>query len=232
MEKAHERRSEQRLRYRWPVRFAPEGKNKHFQDQIFDISSRGMAFLCHAGQNCPKPGQLLNTNFSVPHFEQETSFDTVLFERSGCVCRVDKPSSKVHLVAVNFSQPLFFKPGEQGISDSAAQQRLEAKNISITKTGEKTEIYSKALIDAEKIVKAETKARVKAETLAKKETRLRLEAENKLRQYEEEIDRLKAEAADTTEKVKVKPKDKTKKSAGEDLLTKFDKFISDRNKVF
>ena len=131
MEKVEERRAEQRLRYRWPVRFTTDVKGKPFQGRIVDVSSGGMALLCRADENCPHPDQPVRTNFGVPHFGLEESFDTVFFKRIGRVCRVDNLSSSVRRVAIRFAEPLFFKPGEQNISESDAQQRLEAKSKSI-----------------------------------------------------------------------------------------------------
>ena len=191
MEEAAEQRAEQRLNYRWPVQFTQDNQEEAFPGQIVDVSSRGIAFLCHADENCPYTGQYLTTNFAVPYFDRSNSFDTVLFNRSGYVQRLDELSSQVHRIVVCFEEPLFFKPGEQGISESDLQNRIEAQALSIVKTEEKVKVYDEALTRAEEqikfytetnvktqaLVKSETQARVKAEARAKSEAKLRAKAE-------------------------------------------------------
>lgn len=206
MENANEQRAEQRFSYRWPVHFTRDDKQKNLPGQIVDISSQAIAFLCHADENSPYPGQLLTTNFGVPYFNRGNSFDTVLFNRTGCVNRLDELSSKVHRVVVCFKEPLFFKPGEQDINESDAQNRLEAKSLSIVQSEEKVKVFNEALtraeeqmsfytetkIKAEAIAQSETRARMKAEARAKSEAKLREKAEKKA-QIEAER-RIKAEA--------------------------------------
>lgn len=191
MEKTNEQRAEQRLNYRWPVKFTQDNKEKVFPGQIVDVSSQGMAFLCHADENRPHPGQYLTANFAVPHFDRGNSFDTVLFKRTGYVHRLDTLSSRIHRIVVRFTEPLFFKPGEQDISESDLQNRIEAQALSIVKTEEKVKVYDEALTRAEEqikfytetnvktqaLVKSETQARVKAEARAKSEAKLRAKAE-------------------------------------------------------
>jgi len=183
MEKTNEKRAEQRLNYRWPVHFTQDNKEKAFPGQIVDVSSQGVAFLCHADENCPYPGQYLTTNFAVPHFDRSNSFDTVLFNRVGCVHRLDELSSQVHRVVVRFTEPLFFKPGEQDINESDVENRLEAKTLSIVKAEEKVKVYDEALTRAEEKVRSYAEIKVKAEALAKSETqaRARAKSEAKLR---------------------------------------------------
>lgn len=131
------RRAEQRLHYRWPVRFTinPE-QQQPFSGQLVDVSSRGMAMLFHADKSCPRLGQSVTADFGVPYFDSHDSFDTVLFRRAGLVCRVDNLNSRVNRVALQFADPLFFKPGEQNISDTDAQQRLEAKFRSVARASQ------------------------------------------------------------------------------------------------
>ncbi len=191
MENTNEQRAEQRLNYRWPVKFTQDNKEKVFPGQIVDVSSRGIAFLCHADETCPHQGQYLTANFAVPHFDRGNSFDTVLFKRTGYVHRLDALSSRIHRIVIRFTEPLFFKPGEQDITGSDLQNRLEDRALSILKTEEKVKVYDEALTRAEEqirfytetnvkaqaLVKSETQARVKAETRAKSEAKLRAKAE-------------------------------------------------------
>lgn len=124
-----ERRREQRLRYHWPVWFAEDFKETLTQGQMVDISSGGAAFTCHVDESCPYPGQELTARFSVPRFGSDDSFDMTSFVRMGRICRVDNVNSFVCRVAMQFAEPLSFKPGEQADSESDAEQRLRAITI-------------------------------------------------------------------------------------------------------
>jgi hypothetical protein len=286
MEKADERRTEHRLKYRWPVRFFTDSQNYSFNGQIVDISSRGMAFLSHADQSNFDSGQELKASFGVPHFGINDSFDTILFERVGHICRIDKPSSQVYRIAIQFASPLFFKPGEQGIDEVDIEQRLDTRNFSVIKAEETARAYNEALTKAEKQLRlyAQAKAKIEEKLKAEIEDRVRYEAkirsevEDKIRSYEEdkarfkaqlqtkeqelnklseiaqksekrakaleeqlqklkeqtstEINRIKNEAAELLEQIKVKYKNSSAQSEKIALLKKFDKFISDKNKIF
>jgi len=209
------------LTYRWPVRFAGDPGQKSLSGQMFDLSSKGMAMLFHANEDCPRPDQSITANFGVPHFDAHGSFDTAFFNRVGRVCRVDKLTSRVNRVAVQFAEPLFFKPGEQDITESDAQQRLRAKAKSIVGAKGKAAVSAEDLARAEeelrKHAQAEEKlkARIEAEARAKEraEARLREQADGKARTeaqkraaaeeqaresarlYEREIAKVKAKAA-------------------------------------
>lgn len=159
MEQAGERRAEQRLRYRWPVRFAGDAKEKPFPGQIVDVSSGGIALLCRGDESCPHLDQPIRASFGVPHFDSEESFDTVLFNRMGRVCRVEDVGRSVRRIAIQFGEPLFFRPGEQGISESDVRQRLKAKVKSIAETRAKVEAEAKARKEAEARAEAEKEAR-------------------------------------------------------------------------
>ena len=133
VERTNEQRAERRLQYRWPIRFAGELRQKPLIGQIVDVTSRGLAFLYHPGERCPQPDQLITTSFGVPHFNSQGSFDTVIANRVGRVCRVDSLSDKVNRVAIEFTEPLFFRPGEQDISDAEVRKRLEAAARSLVR---------------------------------------------------------------------------------------------------
>ncbi len=177
MEKANEQRAEKRLSYRWPVYFTRDDKEKASPGQIVDVSSEGMAFLCRFDESCPHLDQSLKINFGTPHFDHNNSFDTILFNRVGCVWRLDKLSSQVYRVVVRFAEPLFFKPGEQDISESDAQLRLEAKALSILKAEESVKVYDEALTRAEEKIRFYTEAKTKAEEGLKSEAQTRAKAE-------------------------------------------------------
>jgi hypothetical protein len=118
MEQNDERRTEQRLRYYWPVWFAEDFNETLSQGQMVDISSRGAAFTCYTNDGCPYPGQNITTRFSVPHYGPDDSFDMENFTRSAQVCRVENVNSFLRRIAVQFAEPLPFKPGEQSTVDA------------------------------------------------------------------------------------------------------------------
>ena len=131
MDKNDERRSEQRLRYYWPIWFAEDFDEALSQGQMLDISSRGAAFTCHADDTCPYLGQEITARFSVPRFGPDDSFDMANFTRSGRICRIDDVNSFLRRVAVQFAEPLPFKPGEQTDhkTESDTQQELDPVTI-------------------------------------------------------------------------------------------------------
>ena len=113
MEQNNERRTEQRLRYYWPIWFAEDFNETLSQGQMVDISSRGAAFTCYSNDGCPYPGQHITARFSVPHYGPDDSFDMENFTCSAHVCRVENVNSFLRRIAVQFAEPLPFKPGEQ-----------------------------------------------------------------------------------------------------------------------
>ncbi len=235
MEKADERRAEQRLRYRWPVRFAGKTGEKPLSGQMFDLSSQGMALLFHANESCPRPDDSITTNFGVPHFDSQGSFDTAFFNRVGRVCRVDNLNSRVNRIAVQFAEPLFFKPGEQDISESDAQQRLEAAAQSVVNAREENKVHA----EAEKRAKAEEEVRQKAKLYEEQIAMAKAEAARTIARIEAETAYKVAEAkaevrARLHEQAKAEKKDKksVQKSGKESVVKKLDGFIKDRNKVY
>jgi len=121
MDKPNERRTEQRLRYYWPIWFAEDPNEMLSQGQMVDVSSRGAAFTCHADDGCPYTGQHITARFSIPHYGPDDSFDMANFTRSAQVCRVDNVNSFLRRIAVQFAEPLPFKPGEQNTAESNIQ---------------------------------------------------------------------------------------------------------------
>ena len=246
--KINEKRAEQRLRYRWPVRFAAKVGQKPLRGQIVDITSRGLAFLCHPGEDCPHPEQLVTTGFGVPHFNSHGSFDTVFFNRVGRVCRVDSLNDKVNRVAIQFAEPLFFQPGQQSISDSEAQQRLEVRTKSLVraerpiatseqapaKTQPKATVRKKSSAQAKTQVSSERKGRKKAQVHAEQIAKVSTEATDEIAGVEAEVRaEVPASAAKRSDGSKKK---NVKRSAlpppDRGLLKRVDSFFTDKNKVF
>ena len=106
-----EKRRENRLNYNWPVWFAEDYNNILSQGQMIDISSEGAAFTCYADK-CPHTGEEITARFSVPSHHNENDFDLENFIRKGHVCRIEEIGGYIRKVAIQFAEPLPFKPGE------------------------------------------------------------------------------------------------------------------------
>lgn len=131
MDENKERRTEQRLRYHWPIWFAEDFNKALSQGQLIDISSKAAAFTCYADENCPYPGQQVTARFSVPRLGPGESFDIANFTRIARICQVDVDSVNPFLrrIVVQFAEPLPFKPGEQSSSESDIQRALNTARI-------------------------------------------------------------------------------------------------------
>ena len=125
MEKTEENRAEQRLVLDSPVWFSGEGA-EILPAVMMDISSQAMAFYCGSGGGCPWPGKEITTKFSVPRLGFSPFQSRVTFSRKCKVFRVEDISESFRKVVVLFDRPLFFKPAEQGFSESETKQRIEA----------------------------------------------------------------------------------------------------------
>ena len=124
MDENNERRRERRLRYHWPVWFAEDFGNILSQGQMVDVSSSGAAFTCHVDDNCPYFGQQITARFSAPRFGANDSFDMANFTVSGRTCRVEEVNPFLRRIAVQFAEPLPFRPGEQIDGESELEQKL------------------------------------------------------------------------------------------------------------
>ena len=100
----------------WPVWFAEDFNEQLIQGQMVDVSSRGAAFTCYADA-CPHSGQHITARFSIPRYGQNHSFDLESYIRDGQICRIEEVSPYVRRVALQFSEPLPFKPGEEDEAD-------------------------------------------------------------------------------------------------------------------
>lgn len=106
-----DKRREKRLNYNWPIWFSEDYSDDLSQGQMMDISSEGAAFTCYADK-CPHSGEEIMARFSVPSHGPDSEFDLENFIRKGYVCRIEEISSFIRKVAIQFAEPLPFKPGE------------------------------------------------------------------------------------------------------------------------
>ncbi len=123
----NERRSEQRLYYRRPMWYFQSLNKTRHKGQMVDISSNGMGFTCSMSeQNLLADRQKITTRLDVPLFGKDGSYDMVRFDRTGRIRRVEKVNNSIHRIALEFTQPLPFKPAEQGLPSSVIEQKLTA----------------------------------------------------------------------------------------------------------
>ncbi|HPS56140.1 MAG TPA: hypothetical protein PLP05_11125 [Sedimentisphaerales bacterium] len=125
MEKTEENRAEQRLVLDGRVWFSDDVADSR-AGLMMDISSQAMAFCCEADENCPWPGKQITARFDVPRLGFSPFQSKVTFNRKCKVFRIENISESFCKVVVSFDRPLFFKPAEQGFSESETKQRLEA----------------------------------------------------------------------------------------------------------
>ena len=126
-----ERRTEQRLRYQWPIWFAEDFRGELSQGQMADLSSRAAAFTCYADARCPHPGQCLTTRFSIPRYGPDDSFDMLDFVRAGQVYRVDGVNNMLRRVVIQFAEALPLRPGEPAGSQEQSDEIEEPSALSI-----------------------------------------------------------------------------------------------------
>lgn len=122
-----EKRSDQRLQYRWPMNFSQSLDQRPSQGRMVSVSSTGAAFICSKPEACPSLGEPVICSFSMPRFDSEISFDSISFKRIARVCRVDEMGD-LHHIAVQFLRPLPIKPDAQPISRYDRTYRLTTKS--------------------------------------------------------------------------------------------------------
>jgi hypothetical protein len=123
----NERRREQRLHYRRPMWYFESLNKTRHKGQIVDVSSNGLGFTCNmSNQNLLAAKQKIKTRIDVPIFAEDGSFDMVRFDRTGQIRRVEKLNNSVHRIALEFTQPLPFKPAEQKLPNAVIEQKLAA----------------------------------------------------------------------------------------------------------
>ncbi len=126
-----ELRTEQRLQYRQPIWFSDELSKVLSQGQTFDISSRGISFNCYSQDSCLYPRQEISTRFSVPRINSNKKMEMLNFTRKGRICRIDGTAGSLDKIAVQFTDSLPFKPGEQGLSKDDLPERLKVPKAAL-----------------------------------------------------------------------------------------------------
>ena len=114
METSTDRRTEERLRYHWPIWYTDAADQQISQGQMVDINSHSAAFTSHTTDFCPLPYEQIRARFSVPKYGEEEAFQITDFVRTAQVHRVERVAPYLNRIVVRFHEPLSFKPGEQG----------------------------------------------------------------------------------------------------------------------
>jgi hypothetical protein len=124
-----ERRREERLKAAGSIWFTPKGDEITLQGQLVDVSSRGLAFNCYDTKGCPALGRQITARFEVPWFAPQGVVQSRKFTRIAKVCRIDGGNSHLKRIAVQFTEPLPFKPAEQSqLSDADVTVLTAAQN--------------------------------------------------------------------------------------------------------
>ncbi len=121
-----DRRREQRLSLRRSIWFGLDKKQRLSQGQMLDIASGGIAFTCYAEDTSSWQGQEITTRFSAPYFGPDDSVQMHKFTRSGHICRVIDVNDCLKRIAVQFAEPLPFKPAEQSPEQPPAKSSVKS----------------------------------------------------------------------------------------------------------
>ena len=107
-----ERRSEERLRYFWPVWYSSDGSLDIEQGRMVDLSSGGVSFVAPAGTH-PEEGEQIWLRSSYP-LVQDGGFGMASFTTVGRVLRKETVGPLQRRLAVKFEAPLEHSPAEVG----------------------------------------------------------------------------------------------------------------------
>ncbi len=105
-----ERRSEQRLRYFWPVWYSSDGSLDIQQGRMVDLSSGGVSFVAEEG-TYPDEGKQIWLRSSYP-LVQDGGFGMASFTTVGRVLRKETVGPLQRRLAVQFETPLEHCPSE------------------------------------------------------------------------------------------------------------------------
>ncbi len=109
-ERRQERRSEQRLRYFWPVWYSSDGSLDIQQGRMIDLSSGGVSFVAAAGTH-PDEGEQIWLRSSYP-LVQDGGFGMASFTTVGRVLRNETVGPLQRRLAVKFETALEHSPAE------------------------------------------------------------------------------------------------------------------------
>ena len=118
MNRVKNERKEQRSRYEQTILFAVDPSQRVSEGLMVDVASGGLAFRCDAADHCPRIGQKIVTQFSIPSSEGDDSSSMISFTRTGHVLRVETINPFLRHIVVQFDEPFSIKPSEEAKSES------------------------------------------------------------------------------------------------------------------
>lgn len=124
MDENSERRTEKRLYHNCPVWFGENFRGSLSAGRMVDVSSRSMAFICDSDESYPLPGRRITVRFSVPRLRAGKCFNEVVFTNTGRIHRADNLGEPSRRVVIEFTKPLFFKPGHQDADEFDTNQKV------------------------------------------------------------------------------------------------------------
>ena len=104
MKSKTERRSEQRIRFNWPVWFGHEENGEFLQGQVVDLNRQGMSFTVDSN-HCPQIGSHIIARFSYP-LTQSGGFQMGSYFQWAKVIRSDKQAGRHQRVALRLNSPI------------------------------------------------------------------------------------------------------------------------------
>jgi len=113
MDEKTNHRTEERLRYQWPVWFGADTAQAGFLGLMIDVSSGGLAFTCPVDGCRLQEGQRLTVRFDIPQFSRPDDPQAMAgVLRTGWV-RSIVTRGDIYRIGLQFDQPLSLKPGEE-----------------------------------------------------------------------------------------------------------------------
>ena len=115
-----DRRSEDRIRFNWPVWFGYEDNGEFFQGQIVDLNRQGLSFTVDSS-HCPRTGSHIVARFSYP-LTKGGGFQMGRFFQWAQVIRVDHLTNQAPRVALRLNRPMaeFVRPEQTEASLQSA----------------------------------------------------------------------------------------------------------------
>lgn len=109
MKDFHEKRSEQRLKYDWLIRFGKDFQYDFKEGRMYDLSSESACFVCKKDAS-PRPSDKIVLNFTIPRLSKEYRTEGISFTRSGIVCKVEGFNEEENRIIMRFDVPLDVEP--------------------------------------------------------------------------------------------------------------------------
>jgi hypothetical protein len=119
-----ERRSERRLKYEYPMRFARASKNFIYRGGLENVNSKAAAF-CYKRNEVKKDLKHVEIKAILPYIDADgKEFSYYRIQRKGKVIRIDRIDDKYDRAVILFDTPIPFEPASP-TPDKYLQTRSE-----------------------------------------------------------------------------------------------------------